>query len=279
MATTTTSTTAAVWRPDINTFAPVDIVPEALYVSSANRAGVIEGDAPVVRVAYIADDEAQFTPEGDEIPEADPVMSEALVHTHKITELARFSREQYNQVGTAAQVSQSFKRSITKRANLAFISQLAPVAPAVAPAAGLLHITGTVTGDEVDASLDALVDLIAELQTNGATPTHMVLAPTSWAALRKLKTGTASNQSLIGAGVQDAALTLLGLPVIVSPAVPNLSGVVIDQNEVSAAYGDIQTAVSTDAYFTSDSVAVRATWRVGHVVPRPNRIGTFTVAE
>jgi hypothetical protein len=33
-----------------------------------------------------------------------------------------------------------------------------------------------------------------------------------------------------------------------------------------------------DQYFSSDSVALRATWRIGHAVVRPTRIGTFTIA-
>lgn len=56
-------------------------------------------------------------------------------------------------------------------------------------------------------------------------------------------------------------------------------GLVIDAAEVISAYGEIQVATSTDAYFNSDSVAIRATWRVGHVVPCANRIGKFTIGD
>jgi hypothetical protein len=39
----------------------------------------------------------------------------------------------------------------------------------------------------------------------------------------------------------------------------------------------VAVATSTDAYF-ADSVGYRVTWRIGHTVPRPNRLGTLTVA-
>jgi hypothetical protein len=86
-----------------------------------------------------------------------------------------------------------------------------------------------------------------------------------------------ADADVVGAGTQDAASLLLSLPVIVSVAVPTLTGFVIDKSAVVSAYGEVN--VKTDhQFFTSDSVAVRCTWRVGHNVVRPNRIGTFTIA-
>lgn len=278
MATETTTTSAGAWRPDLQAFAPVDVVPEALILETSTVAGSVEGDAPVVRVAYVDDADAQFTAEGVDIPEADPDLSEALIHTRKITQLVRLSREQYSQNGTAEQLATSVARAVTRKANLAYVSQVAPTPPAVAPVAGLVNVSGVVVGDEVSGSLDALVDLIAELQSNDATPSHLIVDPLGWGDLRKLKTATGSNQSLIGAGVQDAALTLLGLPVLVSNAMPTNTGLVVDKSAVISAVGSILIATSTDAYFGSDSIGLRATWRLGHTVPRPNRLGKFTIA-
>ena len=56
-------------RPDIYTFAPTDAVPDALVLQCSTVAGEIDGDEPVMRVAYVDDDDAQFTAEGDGIPE------------------------------------------------------------------------------------------------------------------------------------------------------------------------------------------------------------------
>ena len=71
---------------------------------------------------------------------------------------------------------------------------------------------------------------------------------------------------------------LLSLPVLVDPAVPDYSGVVVDQRAVVSAVGQVKVATSKHQYLSSDSVLLRATWRFGYAVVRPNRIGTFTVA-
>ena len=69
-----------------------------------------------------------------------------------------------SQTNTAAQLSQSVSRAVTRRANLAFVAEPAPTGPAVAPVAGLVNIADVVEGGDVSGSLDELVDLIATLQ-------------------------------------------------------------------------------------------------------------------
>jgi hypothetical protein len=86
------------------------------------------------------------------------------------------SREQWSQPETATQLAQSVARAVTRRANRAFIDQVAPTPPALGPSTGLLHVTGIVDGGEVAVSLDALIDLVAELQTNLSTPSHILLS-------------------------------------------------------------------------------------------------------
>jgi hypothetical protein len=175
----TTSTAAGAWRPDVYTFAPADVVPDALILQCSTVSGDVEGDEPVLRVAYVDDDQAQFTAEGDPIPEGESVLAEVLVHTAKVTQLVWLSNEQYGQTNTAAQLSASVSRAVTRRANLAFVAEAAPVGPAVAPVAGLVNVADVVEGDDVSGSLDPLVDLIAVLQDNLAVPSHILVDP--WA--------------------------------------------------------------------------------------------------
>lgn len=275
--TQTTGTAAYPWRPDITTFAAADVLGDALINRCSLVAGSIEGDAPSVRVAYINDDVATFIAEASEIPESEPELAECVVYTGKISQLIRVSREQYYQDGTADQLAASVSRALIRKADEAFLTQVAPTPPATNPAAGLLNIVGTIDGDPVTDSLDALVDLVAEIQTNGGQPSQIVVAPDTWAAMRKLKYGTGSNQSLLGAGTNDAEPMLLSLPVIANVAVPSMTGVVLDRNAVVSAVGPVQVAVSTDAYFSTDDVGLRATWRIGQNIVRPDRVGTFTV--
>jgi HK97 family phage major capsid protein len=273
----TTVTSDKAWAPDVTAFAPTDAVPDALILKCSTVSGEIDGDEPALRVAYVDDDDAQFTAEGDEIPEGEPVLAEVLVHTAKVTQLVRLSNEQWGQTNTAAQLSQSVSRAVTRRANEAFVAEPVPTPPAVAPVAGLVNVAGVVDGDDVSGSLDGLVDLIAALQDNNATPTHILLDPLGWAELRKMKTGTDFNSSLLGAGTTDATPMLLSLPVIVDASVPDYSGVVVDQSAVVSAVGQVKVATSEHQYFSTDSVLLRATWRFGHVVVRPDRLGLFTI--
>jgi hypothetical protein len=64
---------------------------------------------------------------------------------------------------------------VTRRADRAFLAEAAPTAPAVAPVAGLGHTTGLVDGGAVTGNLDALIDLVAELEENLATPSHIIV--------------------------------------------------------------------------------------------------------
>lgn len=273
----TTGTAAYPWRPDQTAFAPADVVPTALILQCANVVGTVNGDEPSVRVAYIDDADADFVGEGEPIPDTPPDLAECTVHTGKISQLVRLTNEQWTQEGTSRELATSVARALIYRADQSFISQVAPTPPAVTPPAGLLNLTGTIDGGELSTDLDVLADLIAELQGNLSNPTVIVLDPKGWSELRKLKTGTDRNLSLLGAGTDDAQPRLLGIPVIVNRHVTPYSGLVIDRQAIAAAVGQVQIATSLDRYFESDSVAVRATWRIGWNLVRPDRIGKFTV--
>ncbi|MCF8607539.1 phage major capsid protein [Gordonia sp. HY442] len=276
-----TTNSAYAWSPDLVGIVPSDAIPEALILKTATVAGQIEGDAPSVRVPYVDDATATFIAEGATIPEADPALSECVVHTGKISQLLRLSREQFEQENASSLLSESVARAVTKAANAAYIAQVAPTSPAVTPPAGLLNIAGIEDGGDVDASLDALVDLLATLAENGASTEGqtIVVSPTAWAELRKMKTATGSNQSLIGAGTHDAERFLLDIPVLVDPAVPTGTGLVIDRTAVVAAVGPVYVAQSDQIYFASDSIGLRATWRFGANAVHADRLGRFTVNQ
>jgi len=142
---------------------------------------------------------------------------------------------------------------------------------------GLVNWPGITDVGEIGDDLDDLIDLEAEVRANGANPTAWILAPTTWAHLRKLRTGDTSNVSLLGAGTDDSEPRLLSIPLFVNNELPAGSGVLIDKSAVISAVSPLEIATSTDQYFASDSVAVRATMRTGHTIPRPDRIGVFRI--
>jgi HK97 family phage major capsid protein len=277
VATETTITSAKAWAPDVTSVAPDIAVPDALILETSTVAGSIEGDAPAVRVQYVDDAAAGFVAEGTPITEADPSLAEVLVYTGKVAQLIRLSREQWSQPNASQLLSTSVARAVTRAANVAYLAQVAPTGPAVTPPAGLLNVTGIVSGGAIADDLDVLVDLLATLAGNYSVPSHIVVSPSAWASLQKFKTGTDFATSLLGAGTTSAERFLLDLPVIIDPAMTADAGMVVDKTAVVSAVGQVQVAVSDQVYFNADSVGVRCTWRFGQNVVRPDRIGKFTV--
>ena len=272
MTALTTTTSDYAWRPDQTFFAANEVVGDALILQTSTVAGNVDGDTPVVRVAYVDDAAADYAAEAAEIPESEPGLSEVLVSTKKIAQLVKVSSEAFGQENTSAQLAQSVARALVKKSDSDYVTGTDPV--------GLANIVGVVDGGYLGADLDALVDLIATLEGNGSQPSHIVLDPLAWATIRKWKTdSTDSTQSLLGAGTTDAQPMLLSLPVIVNRFVGANTGVVLDKQAVVSAIGPVAVSTSEHAAFSSDSVLVRATWRTGWNIVRPNWIGQFTTEQ
>lgn len=276
MATHTTTTSATAWSPDVQAFPAEEAIPDALITTITTKGAEIEGDDVAMRVPIVLDDPAAIVAEGDEIPEANPDLSEAVVLTVKVAKLIRLSGEQFRQPNAAQLLADAAGRSIISKADDVFINQLAPVAPAVTPPAGLLHQPITDAGT-VATSLDALVDTLAELEAAGGHPSHFVLSPTAWASLRKFKQGTGSAMAILGTGANDAAPVLLGVPVIVNKAIPTGTGLVVDSTDIVSAIGPVLVTQSSEVYFSSDSMGIRVTFRFGAVTVHADRHAKFTV--
>lgn len=279
MATETTLNSAKAWSPDLITFAASDVIPDALILTTSVVSGNIEGDQPAVRAAYVDDAAATFTAEGATISESDPGLSEVLVYTGKVSQLVRISREQWVQQGTSGLLSESVRRAVVTRANLAYIGQAAPTSPATTPPAGIANVTGVVDGGAIEDDLDALADAFATIEGNGGTPTHIIASPAAWGYLRKYKTGTGLATTLLGAGTQDMQRQLLGVPVLTTPAIAGAGLMVVDRTAVVSAVGPVQVATSEHLYFNSDSIALRCTWRFGANLVKPNRVAKLTVTD
>lgn len=279
MATHTTKTSDYAWSPDFIASAASDAIPEALVLQTSTVAGVVEGDAPSVRVPFVDDAAAGFVSEGATIDEAAPDLSEVIVYTGKIAQLIRLSREQFNSGGASQILATSVRRAVTTAANAAYVNQAAPESPAVTPPAGLLNVTGIVEGDDIDGDLDALADGLATVEGNGGTVTHLIAAPDALGFLRKFKLGTDSNASLLGAGSSDMQRALLGVPMLVSSAMPSGKLLAVDRNAVVSAVGAVQVQQSEHVYFASDSIGLRCTFRFGQNVVHANRIAEFSIVD
>lgn len=279
MATMATPTSPEAFGLDVQGIAPQSVIPTALIMQATSKAGFVEGDEPAVRVPAInLDASVGFVPEGADIPEADPELAEYVILTGKVAELIKVSREQLWQPSALDVISHEIRRSLIAKADWALLQQPAPTAPVQYPPAGLLS-KATDAGEIAD-NLDALVDVIADIEAlPGGVATHIIAHPLAYAAVRKLKKSTGSNESLVGAGVEAGQKSLLSVPVLTTSAMPVDQIAVLDKNQVLSAYGNVMVARSNDYYFGSDNVALRATFRFGAGFIEPKAVQVLTVAD
>ena len=123
-----------------------------------------------------------------------------------------------------------------------------------------------------------MIDAVATIEDASGSATHVVCSPSSWADLSKFKQATDSNMSLVGAGTTAPTRTLLSVPVLVSNSMTDGTMLVLDKSTILSVYGSVQLATSTDYYFDSDSIGVRATWRFGQKIADTARVVELTVA-
>ncbi|WP_425308239.1 phage major capsid protein [Ammonicoccus fulvus] len=267
------------FSPDVNVLKAQDTVGDALILKCSTVLGSILGDQPAVNVGWFDGAEATYVAEADTIPTDNPTPANIEIRTGRLSVLSALSREMFEQVGTASALAESLQGSLIRAADAAFISQAAPTPPATAPSTGLANVTGAVSGAEVGASgLDELIDLRSILQSNGANPTHVLLAPDSAAEIFKLRTASGANTTLLGAaGVDAPAMTILGLPMIISSAVPSGKGLMLDKGAILSAVGSVEVSTSEHVLWAENGISVRGLWRIGFAVPKPKRLGLFDV--
>lgn len=168
-------------RPNVYTFLPQDLIPDALIIAATTKVAEVEGDAPVAKAPYIDVGEAGFMPEGDEIPENELDSFEAVIATGKIAILTKISREQYKQTGGRQLLTDELKRAVIINADWALLTQAAPPAGKITPPPGLLNQDHT-TGDEIEDNLDPVTDAITQIEAHSGTADLVIASPLSWAA-------------------------------------------------------------------------------------------------
>lgn len=261
------------FAPNVHAFAPEKELPAALVLQAATQLATVEGDGPVVLVPSLDDiGNPDTVVEGGAISPEDATASHVEIRTSKIARLQLVSREQRVQPGFDSLLTGALRRSMQIAGDVAFLGRTGGTPPAVQPVAGILNQPLTDDLDPVAGSLDPVVDAVAHIEGNYGVADVMVCAPDVWAFVRKLKTGTGSNQSLLGAGGEDSVRRLLSVPVIVNAAMPAGKLLVADRGAILSAVGNITYAISEDYAFNQDAIAVRATWRFGAVVADPERV-------
>lgn len=269
---------------------PEDVIPDSIILQTSTIAGRVEGDRNLIRVPYVSDTEASYVKEDEDIPFSNTRRAEKVIRTAKMASFDVSSVEQLAQENAATMLGNAMCARVNSAAERAYLWQERdprittdangidtwPDDPDVWPP-GILTDPGVVTGDPITKSLDPIADALGVLQANYSNPTHILVDPVGWSHLRKLKVAERSNQSLIGAGVEDSELRLFGLPVLVNPAMLPGKLAVIDKSVILSAVGPLVLSTSEHALFRSDSVALRVTWRFGARIIRPERCAVVPI--
>jgi HK97 family phage major capsid protein len=271
MALLTTSTNGALLPDEIGALIvqPVRQKSVALQVATVvttlnhdYRVPVLEGDGGAAWVA-----------ENEEIPLTDAAFDEIIVTPSKVAGLRRISRELADDSNPSAQaiVGDAVAQVLANRVDQAFFGNTITNGPS-----GLLSVTGVSavdTGSAI-ANTDVFAEALSKAEGAGAVVTSFVAHPDTVLALSKVKKQTGSNEPLLGYDAsQPTRRQVLGVPLLPSPAVAVGDVWAIPQAKVIAVLRqDVTLDVDRSVFFTADSIAIRATLRVGFAFPHPAAI-------
>ncbi len=247
----------------------------AARILTVLRTSAYEYRVPVVNT----DPVAEFVNEGDEITPSQPLLQELTVRPAKLAGLTIISRELAEDSSPAAAkiVGDGLARDIARKLDDAVLGTVASPAPA-----GLGTLSGmqSVTGAGVFNNLDAFAEALSLAETVGATVTAFVTGPATALALGKVKNATGSNQPLLGMDATSAtSRQILGVPLYVSSAVAANTVYAVDSSRSFLVMREgVQVAVSTDAYFSSDRIGVKATMRVAPGFAHPASVVKISTA-
>ncbi|MDM2493488.1 phage major capsid protein [Mycobacteroides abscessus] len=136
---------------------------------------------------------------------------------------------------------------------------------------GILKAGGITTS--VQANLltdpDVLIDELAAMSERFVTPTVLVMRPTTYAALRKIKVGAADNRYVIdpSAAFATGTLQLLGLPVVLTVNVPANAVAILDTTHVHVARDTDNSVTILDQTFGDyDAIGIRTVSRYDVVI-------------
>lgn len=234
-----------------------------------------------------ADPQAEWTPEGDEIPVSDATVEEVNIKPRKLAGLSIISNELANDSSPAAMqvVGEGLVRDLARKLDQAmFGTPASPEAPA-----GLTANAGVTTIVVGDTAINAGVPVIdgaspdsmdwaimadAHARLHNTAITSYVVSPGRFAWLSFIKESQISNRSLLQPdSTSPTGLTINGKPVFVTPAVADDSVYCIPRQHVFVAMRqDASVEADRSAYFSSDRTALRAIVRVGFGFSYPEAV-------
>lgn len=212
---------------------------------------------------------AGFVGEGVQIADGDVTFDEVtlLPSTLKsLKVLVRFSNEMARQSVVA--LDATLKTTLVSNVAQALDKALWDGDGASNTIKGIFRQTGIATGTLDLTNPDSLIDALATAQGNHVSPTHWVMTPASFAAIRKVKVGTSDKRYVIDPStIQNGTeFRLLGLPVIITDFIPAVSTknrvALVDFSKVAVARDvDAEVRVLDQTWGDYDSVGIRVVTR------------------
>ncbi len=268
----TTSTAASLLRPEqVNELIvqPLTLASVAMQASTVAQTESTEYRIPVLT----GDPDASWVPEAAEIPVDDATFDEVVVTPKKVAALSVLSNEliEDSSPEASAVIGQRLVQSLVRKVDASWFAAATANGPA-----GLGSITPSETyAGAAYANIDAFIEAITAAEAEGAQVNSFVTHPNTALALAKLKKATGSNEPLLQRDVTvPGGRVVAGVPLLVSPdadgdgsvwGIPKARVFVVIRR-------DVQVALDSSAFFTSDRTAVRVTARIGFGFPHESAV-------
>jgi len=279
MTLTTTTANAVLTSDQIPQLVELPITRESAAMRTST---IVRTNAHQLKVPLLSADAstAGFPPEGAEAPIAEPTTTEAVVPLYKITALSVLTKELISDAegDVLGLVGRSLVRSlITVIDNAAFANTT------VDGFSGLGSITPTLADAGADwTNYDTFEFAKSNAEQHGTVVSYWVCNPATALKLSTVKAyaAAASNIALLQPNSADpAGRQISGIPLIVSPSVPNKTVWALPSDRIVTAlcWG---TTVESDGsvFFTSMKTALLASVRLGYKVLDPLSLTKITVA-
>ncbi|WP_232338026.1 phage major capsid protein [Mycobacterium kansasii] len=223
-----------------------------------------------------------YVAEGSPLPDGDPDTTHIEIRNSKCGIVVDVSEEQFHASSISELLSREVMRALQVKSNYLLLNQAAPVSPATQPVEGILS-QGTEVADPLSENLDPLVWAVAAVESlPDGQATHILVDPLGWAFIQTIKQFTGSSESnanLLGLGVTGASKFLLGVPVIVTSAMPASTLAVVDKKRLLSTYSNIRTKVSDHVGFKSETLSIRASLRQGVKVNNSEAVQVISVGD
>ncbi|MFV0432534.1 MAG: phage major capsid protein [Leucobacter sp.] len=250
----------------------------SVFLSAGPR--IFDTDGSPVRIPKLggATDPAWYG-ENEQITDVDMDFDEVTLLPSSIKSvktLTRFSNELARQsiVSLDATIKDRLVKDVADKIDAAFLTGTGGT-PAGTEPVGLLNYQGVQTLDAA-ISFDTLIDawgmlLSANANTNAA---KILMHPTDFVALRKVKQATGSNQYVLTPDpTKDGVFRLFGSQVIITSRIPQGRGALADFSQIAVARDQAPTVKILDQTFGDyDQQAIRVTARYDAAPLNPEAI-------